>query len=50
MRFNPMLRNLANDFRKEYLNSTDESDRTFLPEDWRDEKVMIRCRFLKIIF
>lgn len=39
MRFNKSLRKIANEFRERYLNSSDETDGTFLPEDWRDEKV-----------
>lgn len=46
MRFNTALRNIANDFRKQYLNSSDESDRTFLPDDWRDEKVKLFQNFI----
>lgn len=48
MRFNTALRHLAADFRKKYLNSSDESDGVFLPPDWRDEKVYqasIPCTF-----
>lgn len=39
MRFNTALRDIANEFRRKYLNSTDDLDGTFLPKDWRDEKV-----------
>lgn len=39
MRFNKQLQQLALQFRRKYLNSTDESDNTQLPEDWRDENV-----------
>ncbi|XP_066257171.1 GDP-fucose protein O-fucosyltransferase 2 [Euwallacea similis] len=38
MRFNMKLREIANEFRRTYLNSTDESDNTFLAPDWRDDK------------
>lgn len=39
MRFNKQLKKIGADFRKIFLNSTDENDNTVLPEDWRDEKV-----------
>lgn len=39
MRFNKELRKIAEDFRRRYLNSSDEMDDTSLPEDWRSEKV-----------
>ncbi|XP_066152353.1 GDP-fucose protein O-fucosyltransferase 2 isoform X2 [Euwallacea fornicatus] len=38
MRFNVKLREIANEFRRTYLNSTDESDNTFLAPDWRNDK------------
>ncbi|CAH0550446.1 unnamed protein product [Brassicogethes aeneus] len=38
MRFNKELVKIANDFRKDFLNSTDLSDLTTIPVDWRDEK------------
>lgn len=39
MRFNGRLREFAGNFRKNHLNSTDEHDKTFLPENWQDERV-----------
>lgn len=39
MRFNSFLANVANAFRSDVLNSTDESDATVRPKDWRHEKV-----------
>lgn len=39
MRFNLELRNIANEFRNLYLNSTDEYDNTVLATDWRSDKV-----------
>jgi len=39
MRFNLELRNIANEFRNLYLNSTDEYDNTVLATDWRNDKV-----------
>lgn len=41
MRFNKDLKQIADDFRTKYLNSSDEKDMTQLPDDWRDEKVSI---------
>nr|XP_022901454.1 GDP-fucose protein O-fucosyltransferase 2 [Onthophagus taurus] len=38
MRFNKHLINIANEFRNKNLNSTDVSDKTELPEDWKEEK------------
>ncbi|GLV36279.1 O-fucosyltransferase 2 [Carabus blaptoides fortunei] len=37
MRFSKKLRFIANEFREKYLNSTDELDNTFIPEDWTTE-------------
>lgn len=39
MRFNTHLKDIAADFRKTYLNSTNEKDNTVLPTDWLKEKV-----------
>lgn len=39
MRFNKELIDIANDFRKTYLDSTDEKDNTVLPSDWLNEEV-----------
>lgn len=39
MRFSKTLRNIANEYRNKFLNSSDELDNTYLPYDWRDEKV-----------
>ncbi|KAF5299583.1 hypothetical protein FQR65_LT09388, partial [Abscondita terminalis] len=44
MRFNKHLQNLASKFRQKYLNSTDLSDNTQLPNDWRDEKYRRNAR------
>lgn len=41
MRFNVKLREIASEFRRLYLNSTDEADNTVLMPDWRDEKVIV---------
>lgn len=38
MRFNTHLREIANEYRKKYLNSSDENDNTFLALDWRYDK------------
>ncbi|RZC35369.1 GDP-fucose protein O-fucosyltransferase 2, partial [Asbolus verrucosus] len=38
MRFSKELHQVAADFRKKFLNSTDVLDNTKLPENWRDEK------------
>lgn len=38
MRFNEELKTIAGDFRRKFLDSSDEKDSTALPEDWRDEK------------
>lgn len=42
MRFNYELRRLAAEFRKRFLNSTDETDNTYLPDKWELEKVRIK--------
>lgn len=39
MRFNKQLKSIGADFRRIFLNSTDEQDNAVLPEDWRKEKV-----------
>lgn len=39
MRFNKYLVDVANAFRENFLNSTDEYDKTVRPNDWRDETV-----------
>lgn len=39
MRFNKALREIANEFRKKHLNSSDAADEIYIPPDWRDEKV-----------
>ncbi|XP_044591061.1 GDP-fucose protein O-fucosyltransferase 2 isoform X1 [Cotesia glomerata] len=38
MRYNKELYEIANEFRKKYLNSTDKNDKTIRPPDWKDEK------------
>lgn len=38
MRYNSALYKIADEFRKKYLNSTDERDNIKRPNDWRDEK------------
>lgn len=54
MRFNKALRNIANKYRNKFLNSSDEWDNTYLPSDWRNEKVqnypLIRAIKLLISF
>lgn len=39
MRFNSFLVQVANDFRRQILNSTDAFDGTERPSDWRHERV-----------
>lgn len=39
MRFNKVIRQIANEYRRDVLNSTDILDGTLRPDDWRDEKV-----------
>lgn len=41
MRFNKDLKNIAAEFRKSYLKSTDEDDHTILPDNWLNEKVFL---------
>lgn len=41
MRFNSFLVEVANNFRREVLNSTDAYDATERPKDWRHEMVFI---------
>lgn len=40
MRFNSYLVEVADEFRSDIFNSTDEFDGTERPEDWRNEKVI----------
>lgn len=44
MRFANHLILIANQFRKEELNSTDEEDGTVMPSDWQHEQV-IHCLY-----
>lgn len=39
MRFSPRLYFLANEFRRDYLESDDKTDGTSLSVDWRDESL-----------
>lgn len=39
MRFSKELRDLADEFRKTYLDSFDEADNTVLDDDWTKMKV-----------
>lgn len=39
MRFAKHLRDAANDFRKQHLGSTDDSDQTLVDDDWTTMKV-----------
>lgn len=39
MRYNSELYNIAKNYRKTFLNSTDENDYTERPADWTKEKV-----------
>jgi peptide-O-fucosyltransferase len=39
MRFSSSLTKLAESFRVEYFNSTDEADGTIRPDDWTKEEV-----------
>lgn len=39
MRYNSDLYNIANEYRKTFLNSTNKYDNTELPNDWTKEKV-----------
>lgn len=41
MRFNKQLTHVAAEFRKTFLNSTDNEDNTILPDDWSHEKVCL---------
>lgn len=40
MRFNSYLVEIANEFRSDFFNSTDEFDGTERPSDWRNEVVI----------
>ena len=42
MRFSQHLRDVADEFRRHYLNSTDENDKTVLDDDW--SMVKVNCR------
>lgn len=49
MRYNSELYDIAKNYRKIYLNSTDENDNTDRPTDWTKEKVVILiviCSFI----
>lgn len=39
MRYNSELYNIASEYRKSFLNSTNEHDKTERPDDWIKEKV-----------
>ena len=39
MRYNKKLYEVADQFRKKFLKSTNEKDQTERPEDWTEEKV-----------
>ena len=39
MRFSDRLFSVANEFRRDFLSSDDETDGTILPSDWRDETI-----------
>ncbi|KAK4007960.1 hypothetical protein OUZ56_013119 [Daphnia magna] len=44
MRYSDHLYSLANQFRREFLESDDERDETLLPSDWRDESVELKAK------
>lgn len=44
MRYSDHLYSLANQFRREFLESDDERDDTLLPSDWRDESVELKAK------
>lgn len=48
MRYNPELYNIANKYRKSFLNSTDHDDNTERPIDWTKEKVYYRSKLKTI--
>lgn len=39
MRYSSELYNIANEYRKNFLNSIDKTDNTERPDDWTKEKV-----------
>ena len=41
MRFSKALRDLGDEFRKKFLDSTDEKDNTVLEDDWRKMTVSV---------
>lgn len=45
MRFNKHLKKVADEFREKYLKSADKKDKTVLPSDWLNEKVLI-CKII----
>lgn len=50
MRFNFQLRQIANEFRLQYLNSSDEADNTIIPDDWKLEKVCFYTYFKYLLY
>lgn len=46
MRYNSELYDIAKNYRKTFLNSTNENDNTGRPTDWTKEKVYIDYYFL----
>lgn len=48
MRFSRALRNIADDFRAKYLNSSDIDDNTVLPEDWTLHKLHRKLVYTEI--
>lgn len=49
MRYNSELYDIAEDYRKTFLNSTNENDNTERPADWTKEKVYCDFYFFYII-
>jgi len=49
MRYNSELYNIAEDYRKTFLNSTNKNDNTERPADWTKEKVYCNCYFFFIL-
>lgn len=49
MRYNSELYNIANEYRRTFLNSTDQNDNTERPIDWTKEKVHYSSRLKTIL-
>lgn len=48
MRYNSELYDIANEYRRQFLNSTDKEDNTERPRDWTQEKVQLHLQLSRL--